>query len=388
MRNHRFSYSLLALLAATPSVMAPTAHAAGPTPTAVKPGVAPVAAKTGTPPVAANPALATAAKPNEARLMLERDPKKKIQGLKWRREVMVVSPDPRSGHSKPMVRLEGVFPRGERTLFLGRTQINTSPKDGTFDLLIHLKGNSTALVFQTVDKARKVTAERIVVNFPAYPQFVATKSDEPTGVKTSTPFNFGLGVSSISYKETAFKDLSMVAVTAKGAYSKALGVTGRWEMGANLYVTAFPISSNRDGFTFRFLGTNFRIGANLLPKTSMWKMALSTGMYYTTTLVSTPSGKATFGFNNMYGPQLLGVLGRRAGDKGFIGTYVKYAPIMDNFVPTTDSNEIAYGMNFTRRLQSGNAWSLSLDAATLKLNILNQIFITSQSYSLGLSFIW
>lgn len=197
-----------------------------------------------------------------------------------------------------------------------------------------------------------------------------------------------LGIASSRYSDPRISAFSMVALSAKLQLSRPFGaITAqnpfpRWDLQGAGYVTVAPLSKNK-AQSVRFYGLNARLGYLFTPSDSEWRAGIYVGAYLTSMWVSDRS----FGYQNVWGPQLFPTLKRVFRKGGSIGGYAKLSPISSNFnLLDLKNREIAFGLAYAFPSRDGvDRWSLAFDFASLQLYF-GPLKVSSSSASLGLSY--
>lgn len=219
---------------------------------------------------------------------------------------------------------------------------------------------------------------------PPLAQSVAEVKKEAPAVTLEPPgFTASLGFTRVDYLETGAAEYQAVMITPKINYKKPLST--RWDLGANAFFTAAPITKNQNVVTLRFFGANVRAGYQIESVPRPWRLSLMGGLYYTTTFETNNS----VGFKDMAGPQIFPVLSRefRRGESGF--AYLKYAPMLDGAAVTFRGREYAAGLGYSIQSERiKRPVSVTLDYSQLRLNFENLLLIRSQTLTLGVGTTW
>lgn len=307
--------------------------------------------------------------------LLEPKEGRAIEGLNWGK--IQLTTDQKENHSLPFVMISGVYDKKECNLLINSQKILID-ENKNFQVKIQLSGVETVFYAVSVDMVGKVEKETRVILYPGWMGQNHGPDTEGSEIKTTPkfPFSLGFGFTNLSYKEDPVANFSEMALTAKGGYSASFNPT--WNYGVSGYFTSLPLSSGSKT-PIRFLGVNLRLGYVLTSVQSPWWVALMTGGYYTTTLVS---GKQ-FGFNNLMGPQLFPVFRKTLNDKQSAQFYLKYSPVSAGGLGLSFSNrEIATGGAFNFITEKNKLYSITLDLASLSL-VVEGVPIQSNSLSLG-----
>src|ERR1044072_3772989 len=189
---------------------------------------------------------AYAAQPTTARLTHE-NAKQKIAELKWHQEEDLPIQE------ESFVILQGNFVKADWNL-LWKAKALAMSKSGDFRLKVPLTGEKTEVSVAAISPEGQVQEEKITL--------VATGFISPSKNKgpEANPHSYvpGLGLTFINYTEENKPDFSEAVLTAKINYRCVINPT--WDLGANMFVSAFQLSSNLPGAFARFFGANFRAG--------------------------------------------------------------------------------------------------------------------------------
>ena len=243
----------------------------------------------------------------------------------------------------------------------------------------------TRVQFVAVGPRGEIERYAIKVNFKDYEAY---RKDIIASLRfKKNAFSAGANFSYIKYTDTRISDVSEIALTVKGGYTRRF--SPRWDTGISFYMTALPLTSSGGTATVssaRFLGINFRIGYKLNKKRSPWSWYLLAGYYYTTMMVSNDA----FGFRNMQGPQLFPVVRKQNSNGSSITSYLKFSPVSQRFsLRQVSDNEIAIGFAYGLKPKKNKSVAFTLDVARLQLSIAEptqSADITSTSISLGAAY--
>ncbi|MGK5083395.1 hypothetical protein WDW37_08810 [Bdellovibrionota bacterium FG-1] len=251
---------------------------------------------------------------------------------------------------------------------------------GDFELKVPIKTQATQLDLYVIDARGTLRKQEIGIFIAQWLKFKESAASRPPKTRFFTP---GFGVSRISVNDNRLSTpFSELGLTAKATYASML-LPPHFDWGASVFFTVLPFAANQDDAA-RFLGINLRVGYLLPFVHEPWRVSLQTGLYYTTMFVRS----ASFGFQNMAGPQIFPTI-RRLFKKGdSIGGYFKFSPVSADFGFTSlDSHEIATGLGYSWPLQSGRTLGVSVDLAAINLNLVDYgIVISSSSLTLGMTY--
>ena len=209
--------------------------------------------------------------------------KKQIRNLSIKQETVALNFETFDGASRPIATFVAQYIRKSWHLLLGRDELFFD-KTGKIIIKVALTGAITELKFSSVGPFGEVEKEIIVISYPkwvapvsqiALPEPVAPKA---TSSETPSPerkyfFTPALGYTFISYTQSREQPFSGTGLTAKLSF-RYIVLPSRWDLGANAFFTALPLSSNRAGVTARYLGLNLRAGYALPWLTQPWKLGI------------------------------------------------------------------------------------------------------------------
>jgi hypothetical protein len=199
-------------------------------------------------------------------------------------------------------------------------------------------------------------------------------------MRTKSYLYCSLGVSGVTYRQDDVPDLSLMAATVKLSFQRSI-IQPNWDFGANAFVTALPLTSNRPGVTARFLGANLRFGYAPSFIHDPWRLSLLTGFSYSRMFVSGD----VFGFDNLLYPQIYPTIRRRLAGGSAIFAYLKYVPLAGFLKLSLADRELAAGVGWQLPIASGETpliWSL--DYSDLRLSGVAESRSRTQSLSLSL----
>lgn len=217
----------------------------------------------------------------------------------------------------------------------------------------------------------------------ATPEMPAAAAAEPT--EPVDHFSPSLGYAAITYSQTGRAAYSGTDVFAEFAWNHVFA-NRSWDVDANAYFNALPISTNLTGINGRFLGVNARVGYAIPKLPDPWFARIALGVYYSSFYVT---GNA-FGYRNLIYPQIYPVVGYRSASLGTIAGYLKYVPTNAGFVPNLTERELAGGLSF-RRPAPGHPnqdMIISVDYSNLIYLPLPSITVQTSAFALsvGVSF--
>jgi hypothetical protein len=288
--------------------------------------------------------------------------------------------DPDAKPPGPFARLKGkvAFSKGVPISYLrkeGSVDVAPAGEDAlAAEVRVRLQGERTPFVVSAVDPRGKVYDTAYEVRFLGDLALLAGPGLKPRGKFGLVP---SLGLTYASYSESDLPDSSQLGMTLKVQASYRFA-NPRWSLAANGFWTAAVLTSSAPGGEgIRYLGFNFRGGYSPPWLPAPWELTLMLGGYF----LNGVSTDGTFGFRNMYGPQLYPALKRKLPGGAAVG-YVKCSPILRQGVPTFSSWEIAAGGGYERELSGGRRLDILLDVSVLDVEV-DGILIDSSTVSLS-----
>jgi hypothetical protein len=176
----------------------------------------------------------------------------------------------------------------------------------------------------------------------------------------------GLGFTTSNYLSAERINYSSEALTVKGAVSYRL--SPQWEVGGNVFYTAFFLSKSDPATDVRYLGLNARVGYTVPWLTDPWSLSLCAGMYQLSMSVTNDQ----FGFSGLTGPQLFPVIRRKLSEFDSLSGYLKLSTVSSGSLNVTDltNREIAAGIHYSRALgKSGTRLGLTVDYSDLSVGL-------------------
>lgn len=270
--------------------------------------------------------------------------------------------------------INGLYPSKENSLISGRTVLKRNSR-GRFKIKMKLTGPRKTVLLAAVAPDGTVKMERIKILYPGFRRRRMVRWG----------FSGGIGLSYVSYSQSATDDIRSVSLQEMGITGKVSFdyhiVPRRWDLGISMYATAlvpyarlneqyYPqIGESAPSGSIRFLGANARVGYTLPFINNPWSLTLMGGVYYTTTFCSV-SPSYPFGFENLMGPQLFPVLRRSLANGNSLSMYLKYSPVSSGgfSVYSLSSREVAAGATYSIR-HGKHFIPISLDVANLQTNI-------------------
>ena len=193
-------------------------------------------------------------------------------------------------------------------------------------------------------------------------------------------FTAGLGLTQATYNESYNLSLKQINITGELAYTYISHMRSKWIFTSTVFGTLMELTRNIPSKSARYLSGHAQVGYKFQPLDTDWQFDLFLGMYYNTMIVPDKS----FGYSNMYGPQIYPKITKRLSQNDSITLFLKYAAIVDQGIHFSQSYETGAGMIW-------NNTSSKLHAITLDLTQLNlkprgyDVSIQGTSITLGFS---
>ena len=236
----------------------------------------------------------------------------------------------------------------------------------------------------------------IIDDQPNEPVSVTTESGEAASEINRFNYSLGVGLSNNRYSDGTVK-VNQYSITPKiSASYKTDLLNKRLRFTGNTFLTALPLNKTTvqtdplnnplltDQVTMRFLGINGR-ACYLAPlPTNDWRLEVSAGWYFNSTLVT----NGYFGYSSVNGPQLFPSLEKDFKNGSTIGSYVKYSPVSGGLaIMNIGKNfEAALGSYYLlpRKDPKALKWLVTADFSRLSLSLPNAL-IRSDNLTLGAS---
>ncbi len=200
--------------------------------------------------------------------------------------------------------------------------------------------------------------------------------------KKHSKLKFGIELRSVAYTQTNLNNLHETMLAATAAYELALA--RRWHLKARSFVDALndmPFSSSQNNFFARYVGFNSDLIYSFPKGPRKWSLGVAGGLYYITMF----SSGMTFGFHNLWGPELYPTIRFSFNRKNMFDLYFKYAPVYVQGSLSFSSHESGLGLEWTRRYADKRSISVKLEL--LQDKFVNSYAATNSSaVNLGVSF--
>lgn len=191
--------------------------------------------------------------------------------------------------------------------------------------------------------------------------------------------SFSIGITSLTYSQTAVDPFTQKLITIKGGVEIPIS-DSRWSIGTGFFFNAFELS-NTGKYELKILGFNLRLGRFLTAPESRVQVRFNGGIYYNTSL-------SVIGFKNMLGPQIFPELSYRITSRQSVMIYVKYSPVLvAGGIDIIRNRELATGIYFRQSLPSGSGFFAGIDIAGLDAAAgLDEARTRSVSFGIGFGF--
>jgi len=297
---------------------------------------------------------------------------------------------------KLLTRLNGTFRSENGVLAFGENSISLEEKTGQFSLEVPLVGEITTVALYAISATGEVKTENFLLRIRAWPQLQTRLKNERDAEQLlslpETKMHIGLGYNSLNYKELGVQPFSENALSVLLSYENSLGlITPRlnhFKWMAAGRATLFPLNANRDA-SMKLLQFNTNVGYELLRNSPRWGLTTALGGYYRTTIVSAPSSRQVFGFQDLMGPdfQVQGTFRPRPFEQ--ISLVLKFAAMSDGSrLLGFENREFTTGLSYQRNYR-GHVVSLGLEVSSLKFQLNangdSKIELDTKTLSLGIS---
>lgn len=266
------------------------------------------------------------------------DATRTIRGLSWDTRTPEIQ-DSR-------VLLRGKFKKPQWTLVWGNESKPVKVKtDQSFEIEVDLKEPVRSIELIAIGPLGELEKEPMTLS--------ASDVAPPEKKWSATPV---LGLAWLSYSESGAEPYSslMTTIRAQGAYQLK---PGKWEVAAEATLSLFSLYQNQDASVWDY-GLNWRVGYHLPQLKAPWKLTLSGGSFYTSTVDS----EDRFGISNVGGPQLSAILSRDLGQDRSATGYLKFSPIFNGFgLQGLSSKALAAGGEYSFKVRQRHRLGVHLD---------------------------
>lgn len=304
---------------------------------------------------------------------LNTNPDAGIPFLKWNQDTLLVE----STGFLHFTDLQGQF-----TEKVNQATLNSKPipvrEDGTFDIHFGFPSDLTTFVIIANDSKNKTYQMEYKVTQVEKKKVVLEKI-KPKRLR----FSAGGGLTRLSFRQDLIGEFSQWAVTIKGNASYNL-IPEKLDLGLSTFFNLVPFSTTSvDNYKIQYLGVNLRVVKNIIGPPSRWRMNLSAGIYFNTSL-------STVGFYNMFGPQLYPEVIYVFKNGNSLLWYGKFSPVISNgqIVSVGANREVATGVHYSFPINSNKRLSIGIDLSQLNLSMADGPWASTNTYSLsaGVSF--
>ena len=251
-------------------------------------------------------------------------------------------------------------------------------EDGSFNIHFGFPNESKVFTISATDAENKTYRMQYKIN-PIDHQEIILDKVPPHRWR----FSLGTGLTLISFRQKNLTPFDQWAVTLKGSANYRI-VPEKLDLGFSSFYNAIPFASKSPvGYKIQYLGVNTRLVWTIIGAPSPFRLNLSGGLYYNTSL-------STVGFTNMYGPQLYPEIIYVFNNGNSILFYGKYSPALSqsNSISFKDNRETALGMHYSFPISFTKRMSVGVDLSQLSLSVPSGDWASTNTYSLtaGISF--
>ena len=176
--------------------------------------------------------------------------------------------------------------------------------------------------------------------------------------KKSSRWKFGLETRSVAYSQTNINNLNETMLAATISYYRTFAK--RWSFQTQSFIDVAQegtFSTNPADMSARFWGLNSDMIYAIPLDRKKWSVGIAGGFFYMTML---PSGMS-FGFNNLWGPELYPIFRYALDNKNTFDFYFKYAPIYSQISVNFNNYETSAGAEWTKLNSDNRSISLKLE---------------------------
>jgi len=254
-----------------------------------------------------------------------------LQFLKWSQTVYLVQ----NAGDKNFVTIQGKFREPIQQATLNGKNFAVD-QDGKFTLNIVLISDDKKVRFNIFASTQAGREHKMQYT-------IAAVNERPVPVAPSLwRYSAGLGTTLINFRQKKVTTFDQWAMTIKAGATYRL-VPNRWDLGASVFYNALPIHSNSPKlYTIQYLGFNAKASYQLLDLTSRFRVVLSGGFYYN-------SSMSAVGFADMIGPQISPELTYIFPNGNSLFWYGKfaYSLVGDHSSFFDDNREVAMGLHYS-----------------------------------------
>ncbi len=195
-------------------------------------------------------------------------------------------------------------------------------------------------------------------------------------------WRFGLEARSVAYSQTNMSNLNETMLAAQISYERQF--TKRWSFRTQSFIDIArdtPFTTTQSDVSARFWGLNSDFIYFVPLRSPKWSLGVAGGFYYMTMF---PSGQS-FGFGNMWGPELFPILRYSRSSKNIFDFYFRYAPAGSQITTNFMSHESAVGGTWQKLYNKDR--SISLNVEFLQDEFINgDVSTKSNAINFGVSY--
>ncbi len=231
------------------------------------------------------------------------------------------------------------------SLVFDEKKLNVQP-DGRFEIAYEINEKAVEKNFYAIGPWGDVQQARVGIFYkkwmpPSKAKDAADLSPTLSWEDKKLQVAPGLGLTSLTWRESGFSNFNELALTLKVSGEYRLG-EGNFDLGANVFSTVGILSHTTNSYRY-FWGSNARVGYRIPKIADPWKFRLSAGIYHTTMF----GGTNDFGYENLLGPQMFGTLSRRFMNGQIVAVYLKFATVANGASGFSfNDNEFAFGSSY------------------------------------------
>ncbi len=176
--------------------------------------------------------------------------------------------------------------------------------------------------------------------------------------KQSSRWNFGLEVRSVNYSQTNLSNLNEIMLAPVVSYQEQFAK--RWSFQATTFIDVArdtPLATNQNNDMVQFWDSSANVIYSTPLKSPKWSVGIAGGFYYMTTY----SSGASFGFTNLWGPEIYPIFRFAPNNKNIFDFYFKYDPVLSQMPFNISNNESNVGIEWTKSNRAKRSISFKLE---------------------------
>jgi len=281
----------------------------------------------------------------------------------------------------PRVEIKGRYKK-DGTLLVDGKAIPMQRGSNEFTLHLILRGKLTEFKITIVTSEGLIEDEKLLVSWPLFgespPVVKKIVAPTPTPKKpkveevhtkpATNTFTLGLGITSVTYTETLAQTLNEWATSLKASFDHEFE-NSKWDMSAQAFYSALPLSSSRSD-NLVFLTGSLRSGYAIIPESSIHPLSakFSVGLHYETTFTNQSNPLKSIGFGHFVGVEIAEDSRFNVGKFDAISAGVSYGPSLGtDFVPDFTMLALTLETGWVHRLRGGH--SISADVSYSLTNV-------------------